>query len=184
MYLGVRKFLSSLLSRVSLENNTMNWYLIQTKSNAHQLASEHLYRQNFKVFLPLIRKTSKTSKKFVTRVKPLFPGYLFIGSKSNSINWNRINATRGVSRAVTLDGIYRPINNEIITALQNRCDKNDQLITGSDINSGDSATIEKGPLTGFVCKVEQIDSNKRVWVLLELLDKTTRAKVPMNVLFK
>ena len=36
------------------------------------------------------------------KLKPLFPGYFFMGTDLNQIPWNNINATRGVSKAVTL----------------------------------------------------------------------------------
>ena len=36
----------------------MDWYLIQTKPNAHLIASKNLRVQNFDVFLPLVVTTS------------------------------------------------------------------------------------------------------------------------------
>ena len=40
----------------------MHWYLLQTKPNAHCTARDHLRRQGFDVFLPLIIKTAKKNK--------------------------------------------------------------------------------------------------------------------------
>ena len=85
----------------------MNWYLIQTKLNAHRTACEHLKRQGFDIFLPLIIKTVKKNGKFVNKTFPLFPGYLFMGAAVKPVPWKSVNGTRGISMAVTLDGIYR-----------------------------------------------------------------------------
>ena len=52
---------------------TMNWYLIQTKPNAHVTARDNLRRQGFNVFLPLINKTTKKNNKFLETKAPLFP---------------------------------------------------------------------------------------------------------------
>ena len=48
----------------------MNWYLLQTKPNAHRLAQEHLKRQGFEVFMPLMKKTKKSGSKFVIETIP------------------------------------------------------------------------------------------------------------------
>ena len=95
----------------------MNWYLLQTKSNAHSLASKHLRRQGFDAFLPLITKTVKKNGKFLDAKVPLFPGYLFMGTSIDPVPWKSVNGTRGISKAVTLDGVYRPVNSEIIEGL-------------------------------------------------------------------
>ena len=62
----------------------MNWYLLQTKPNAHVMACENLRRQGFDVFLPLITKTTKKNGKFLDIKTPLFPGYLFMGTVNRS----------------------------------------------------------------------------------------------------
>ena len=98
----------------------MNWYLLQTKPNAHVTARDHLRRQGFDVFLPLINKTTKKNNKFVDTTAPLFPGYLFMGSALDALPWKSINGTRGVSKEATLDVVYRPVIVEIIEVLQDR----------------------------------------------------------------
>ena len=162
----------------------MNWYLIQTKPNAHLIASKHLNNQNLEVFLPLARKTSKRKREFLTRNVPMFPSYLFIGSNSKEIPWRSINATRGVLRAVTLDGKYRPICHEIINGLKSRCDDEGILKNGTNISVGDKVKIAFGPFSNFICEVEHIDVNQRVWVLLQLMQQKTKTQVYLTDLFK
>ena len=62
----------------------MNWYLLQTKPNAHVTACENLRRQGFDVFLPLITKTTKKNGKFLDIKAPLFPGISFYGHFNRS----------------------------------------------------------------------------------------------------
>ena len=69
-------------------------------------------------------KTSKRNGKFFNVQAPLFPGYLFINTSIDPIPWNSINGTRGISKAVTIDGVYRPFNSHIIEDLQHRCNEN------------------------------------------------------------
>ena len=155
----------------------MNWYLIQNKPNAHFIAAKHLKNQNYEVFLPLTQKTLRSNRKFVTNMSPLFPGYLFIRSDPRNISWKSIKATRGVSKVVTLDGQYRPVNSAIIDHLKEKCGVNDVVNLTDNLKSGDQVRIENGPLSNFICNVERIDKHQRVWVLLDLMRQKTTVQV-------
>lgn len=157
----------------------MHWFLLKTKPSAHFVARENLKRQGFEVFLPLFSKTTKKRQKFVNNTTPLFPGYLFIGTSLNTISWKSINATRGVAKAVTLDGKYRNINPEIIQGLKCRCDAMGIIQHVDEIVSGDRVKIERGPFANFICLVDKIEDSERAWVLIEILHQQTRANVPI-----
>ena len=158
----------------------MNWYLLHTKPHAHVTACYHLRRQRFDVFLPLITKTTKKKGKFLDITAPLFPGYLFMGTSIDPVPWKSINGTRGVSKAVTLDGIYRPVSTHIIEGLQSRCDERGVLRQLNDIVAADRVRIERGPLAEFICTVDQIKDDKRAWVLIDILHQQTRADVSLE----
>ena len=162
----------------------MNWYLLQTKPNAHITASENLRRQGFDIFLPLITKTTKKNSKFFDTKVPLFPGYLFMGTSMHSIPWKSVNGTRGISKAVTLDGIYRSVDSRIIEGLQQRCDEYGVLQRFNDIVVTDRVKIERGPFAEFVCTVEQIKGDQRAWVLINILQQQTRAEVALDDISK
>ena len=162
----------------------MNWYLLQTKPNAYVMAFENLRRQGFEVFLPLIVKTIKKNGKFLDAKAPLFPGYLFMGTSHDRVPWKSVNGTRGISRAVTLDGVYRSVSTHIIEGLQNRCDEHGVFRSLNDIDLGDRAKIEQGPFAEFVCSVEQIKDDQRAWVLIDLLQQQTRVEVRLDSVSK
>ena len=162
----------------------MHWYLLQTKPNAHIKAYDHLKRQGFDVFLPLIIKTTKKNGKFLDAKAPLFPGYLFMGTSIHPVPWKSINGTRGISTAVTLDGIYRPINNDIIEGLKRRCDNDDVIQRLMDIIPGDRVKIERGPFAEFICTVESIQDDQRAWILINLINRQTKAKVSLDDISK
>ena len=158
----------------------MNWYLLQTKPHAHVTACENLRRQGFDVFLPLMVGTKKENGKFLDIKQPLFPGYLFMGTSINPVPWKSINGTRGVSKAVTLDGVYRPVSAYIIEGLQHRCDDHGVLRRLNDIVATDRVKIERGSFAEFVCTVEQIKDDQRAWVLIDILQQHTRAEVSLD----
>ena len=162
----------------------MNWYLLQTKPNAHATACENLMRQGFDVFLPLIFKTTKKNSKFLDIKTPLFPGQLFMGTSINLVPWKSVNGTRGVSKAVTLDGVYRSVNPRIIEGLQRRCDEHGVFKSLHEFDLGDRVKIERGPFAEFISTVDQIKDHQRAWVLIDLLQKETRAEISLGSVSK
>ena len=161
----------------------MKWYLIQTKPNAHLLALQHLKRQGFEVFIPF-KKNIKRRRKFVNCTVPLFTNYLFMGTTLIQIPSNSVNSTRGISKAVTLDGIYRNVDNKIIEGLKNRCDKSGVIYKFHDVAPGDQVKIENGPFTNFICNVDKIIDGKRAWTLIELMQQKTRCDFSLEDLSK
>ncbi|MEE2999662.1 MAG: transcription termination/antitermination NusG family protein [Pseudomonadota bacterium] len=158
----------------------MNWYLLQTKPNAHTTACKNLRQQGFDVFLPLTTITIKKNGKFLDIKTPLFPGYIFMGTLMDPIKWTTVNATRGISKAVTLDGVYRPVSTYIIEGLQCRCDECGVLKRMDDIVTADRVKIQRGPFANFICTVDQIKDDKRAWVLIDILQQQTRAEVSFD----
>ena len=167
-----------------LKKKSKDWYLIQTKPSLHLIASKNLKRQGFDVFLPLMIKTSKKGRKFVQNKIPLFPNYLFIGSKLKLLPWKSINSTRGVAKAVTMDGVYRAIKVELIEGLKSRCDMGNVIRTEVDISCGDTVKIEQGPLAEFICKVDKFADGERVWVLIDIMQQQARTLVATRKLSK
>ena len=106
-----------------------------------------------------------------------------MATTSDPAPWKSINATRGVSKAVTLDGIYRPINSSIIEGLKCRCDENGVIQSIDDIMAGDRVKIE-GPFVDFICNVDEIEDSQRVWVLINILQQQVKAKVSTENLSK
>ena len=56
----------------------MTWIIVQTKSNNETKASVNLKRQGYEVFFPRIIKPFFSFNKLTNRIKPLFPGYIFV----------------------------------------------------------------------------------------------------------
>ena len=162
----------------------MNWYLLHTKPHAHVTACYHLRRQRFDVFLPLITKTTKKKGKFLDITAPLFPGYLFMGTSIDPVPWKSVNGTRGVSAAVTFDGVYRPMDSNIIEGLQRRCDDGSIIQSLNDIVPGNLAKIEQGPFAEFISTVEQIKEDQRAWVLIDFLQQQIRVEVSLDSVSK
>ena len=130
-------------------------------------------RQGYSVFLPLIEQTRRDAQNSAPR-RNLFPGYLFIGLSDGAPSWRSINATHGVSRAVSLDGQYRPVPGALIAGIKARCSPDGVFQANDPLLKGDQVQIQKGPFTSFFAEVESLAPDQRVWVLIDLLGQKSR----------
>ena len=165
---------------MSIFGNIMHetsWYLAQLKPNAHRIAERNLRRQGFETFLPLVEVTRRKSTTFVNELRPLFPGYMFVGFKPNAMPWRKINSTHGVSRLVSFNGVPKLVPSSLVSELRNRCDGDGRLLPSQAPIVGTNIKISAGPFTEFVGTVEKIETNQRIWVLLDLLGQKTRVLI-------
>ena len=171
------------IERIELTGGAMNhWYLIQFKPNSHRLAERNLHRQGFETFLPVQKVTRRKASRFVSDLKPLFPGYMFVSVNSNLVPWCTINSTIGVSKLVSCEGKPKPLPLQLISGLMLRCDASGTLLAPESLNEGDSVEMLTGPFANFITTVDTIDSAQRIWVLFDFMGQKTRMQVAADQL--
>ena len=153
------------------------WFLAQCKPNSHRVAQRNLARQGFAVFLPLQEETKRARGRFVTRMRPLFPGYLFVALDIRQGPWRAVNSTLGITRLVSLGGTPTPVPDDLVEQLRLRCDPGGKLLPPQSFEPGDRVTFARGPFANFVATIESLAPDRRVWVLLELMGQQTRVAV-------
>jgi transcriptional antiterminator RfaH len=156
----------------------LNWYLVQLKPNGHKLAKANLERQGFNTFLPLQNVTKRTAQKFMDRTVPLFAGYMFVELDVAQNSWRKVNSTLGVARIVSLGGTPTPVPYSIMNQLISRCDRDGILRPSQGVVVGQDVQVLRGPFSNFVAKVEEIESDRRVWVLIDMLGQSSRISFP------
>lgn len=155
-----------------------SWYVAQLKPNGLDLAKRNLMRQQFAVFAPVVAATVRRFGKLRRCQRPLFPGYLFVGFDPADPKWRAINSTLGVARLVPAQhGGPARVPNDLIAGLQERCDLYGLLQEQSTLAPGDRVRLIDGPFADYVGTVENIAPHQRVWILLDLLGRTTRVAV-------
>ena len=63
---------------MTVHDRGTSWFLAQLKPNCANIADKNLKRQGFQTFLPMEEETRQRNGKFVTAMRPLFPGYIFV----------------------------------------------------------------------------------------------------------
>ena len=97
--------------------------------NCANIADKNLKRQGFQTFLPMEEETRQRNGKFVTAMRPLFPGYIFVAFDVARGFWRTVNSTYGVTRLVNFGKEPTAVPLDLVSQLMLRCDakgKNEQ----------------------------------------------------------
>jgi transcriptional antiterminator RfaH len=158
------------------------WFILQFKSNSHHQAVKNLTQQGFETFLPLHDTTSRKLSRFINTSRPLFPGYMFIKFDRAESKWHKINNTYGVSRLITFSSILKSIPTTFVDSLMKRYDSSGKLIPVKKLKKDDQVKVLRGPFANFIASVEKYESDQRIWILLDLMNRKTKIQTTSDAL--
>jgi transcriptional antiterminator RfaH len=156
------------------------WCAVHTHAQAESKAASHLRRQGFEVFLPRYRKTRRHARRVETVPAPLFPRYLFVALDPTETRWRPILSTVGVSNLVRFGTAPAAVPTEVIDGIRAREDEEGFVAVTcvADLRAGDRVRIVAGPMSDVDALFECARDNDRVTLLLELLGRRVRVRVP------
>lgn len=154
-----------------------NWYLIHTKIRQERMALDHLERQGFECFLPLIRAEKLRRGALQVVQEPLFPRYLFIrlGTGLESQSWAPIRSTIGVSRLVSFGQVPAKIDDELVAELRAQSEASEVVLR--HFEPGEQVVVTDGPFVGVEAIYQMPDAEGRVMLLLNILSKQVKMTV-------
>jgi transcriptional antiterminator RfaH len=158
-------------------NSSESWIVATTKPNQNKIALINLERQNFEFFQPKFNTISRGQNTFKEIIKPVFPGYIFIAINLEEHNWQRINNTRGISKILAFGNEIPLIRSEFIEALKHSFSIDNVSKTAETFKVGMNVEIINGPFAQLIGKVQEIDADQRVWILLDILGTLKRVSV-------
>ncbi|MCK0538697.1 transcription/translation regulatory transformer protein RfaH [Alcanivorax quisquiliarum] len=163
------------------EQGAPRWYLLQTRARQEQRARDHLKNQGFHCFLPEIDIQARHSGRLITRREALFPGYLFIQLTYLADNWAPIRSTRGVQRIVSFSDTETPppVSNALVEAIQHRVAR-PSAAPSAIFSPGDRVFITEGPFANIEAIFDCFNGEKRVFVLLKMLQSAQRMSFPLR----
>ena len=154
------------------------WHLVLCKPNRNHIAFRHLAALGFDLFMPQHVVERRWRGRVRAERRPVFVGYVFVGTDPERPRWRQIRATPGVSQLVGF-GANGParVPGEIVAGLMQRCDASGLLQPEQDFAAGETVRIVSGPFADFVARIEEVDAERRVHLLLDLLGRKTRIGV-------
>ena len=156
------------------------WFIAQIKPNSYDKAIHNLTRQGFETFLPKMEVTQRQENKFLLKNVYVFPGYMFVCFDPRITGWAKINNTYGVSKILSFNKKPSEISSDLILELQKRYKINTNPTQNPNLKIGDSIKFHSGPFADLFAKVETVDKNNRIWVLLEGMGRRHRIKLANN----
>ena len=164
----------------------MSWCVIYTNPGQEFLAISELKKQNFYIYIPLMKKVVKHARKIKEAVKPYFPRYIFINLNTSEEKWKTINYTKGVLKILTSEELPISISSKVIRELKNLEDdkgyiNNDNLC---QYKQGDKIEILVGALKGKTGYYDTFSDNLRAKILLDFMGRTLKINVNNNVINK
>jgi transcriptional antiterminator RfaH len=153
------------------------WFAAATHPSREGLAMEHLERQSFKVYCPMVTRRIRHARRAYDARRPLFPGYVFIEHRGADISWRPLLSTIGV-RALVMAG-SKPANLPAGFVESLKAREIDGCIGRPEMpfQIGQLVTIQGGPFDGLICQIIDMRERDRVVVLLDLLSQQTRVTV-------
>ena len=158
-------------------SKSKSWIVARNKTNQDKIALINLELQNFEFFQPKFKTISRVRNKFKEIIKPVFPGYIFIAINLEEKNWHKINNTRGISRILVFGNEIPLIHCKLIKELKYRFSLNNTPKVVDPFEIGMNAEITNGPFAELIGKIEEIDADQRIWILLDILGNQTRVSI-------
>ena len=152
------------------------WCVAYTQPHRELRAKAHLRNQDFRVFLPLHRKTVRHARRFRAAMAPLFPRYLFVEIEIGRDPWSRIRGTYGISHLIMDGDQPRAVPFGIVESLLAIADERDVVHLDSTLQPGQTVRITTGAFAGLIGKLASLDADGRVQVLLDVLGKQVVAR--------
>ena len=156
------------------------WFIAQIKPNSYNSAIQNLKRQGFETFLPKMEITQRQKNKFIVKNVYVFPGYMFVCFDPHTLSWTRINSTYGVSKVLAFNKKPAEISSHLILELKKRYQVSTNHTKKVNLKEGDTIKFYEGPFTDLIAKVENVDKNNRIWVLLEAMGGYRKLKLQKN----
>ena len=158
------------------------WYAVHTHPRREVIARQHLLRQGFDVYLPQHLYKRRHARRIDWIRAPLFPRYLFVGINTENSRWRSIHSTVGVSYMVQFGDQPTEVPQGIIETLKSREDENGLIKLGANLGlkHGDNVQILDSAFGDAIGILENLDSQERITVLLDLMGRQVRVKTSLD----
>lgn len=160
------------------------WYVIRSKPRAESIARAQLERQGFRIYYPQLLKPARVRGRWLDRIEPLFPRYLFLALDNSKQSLALVRSTVGVTDVVRFGDEYATVTHEVIEELMRRADPQTGLhsLEQPVFRRGGHVRILEGPFERLKGVFERYEGKVRALILLDLLGRATCVRVPLDQL--
>jgi transcriptional antiterminator RfaH len=145
------------------------WFVVQSQPKKELYAAAQLANQEFRPFVPRLKRTVRHARKTHTVLAALFPRYLFVALDLEHARWRSILGTFGVSTMIMDGERPRPVPPGVVESLAQIADRTGTVTFAHGLLPGQDVRFLDGPFAEQIGRVTRLDDKGRVAVLLEIM---------------
>jgi transcriptional antiterminator RfaH len=159
-----------------------SWIVARIHPHKEQLALDNLTRQGFHPYCPRIRRRIRHARRLQSVLRPLFPGYVFIRLNPEQEQWRSIASTFGVRNLIRFGERPGTVPDQFVTGLRSTEEGGAVTIPRArdSYEVGEKIRMREGPFEGLIATVLSATDSERIVVLMDLLRRSVRVRVPIN----
>lgn len=149
-----------------------NWYALWVKPHKERSVAELLETEDVQTFAPMVKVNPVNPRS--AKVRPYFPGYIFVYTDLEAGGVNRFNWMMGVHKLVGFDGEPVVVPAAMIRKIEDQLAEIDRAggLNLEGLEHGDKVRIKSGPFAGYEAIFDmRLSGKERVQVLLAFLSK-------------
>ena len=155
------------------------WYTLRSKPNKEDFLASQLQSGGFEIYYPRLRVSVVNPR--ARKVRPYFPGYLFVRADLENVNLSDLKWMPGGTGLVSFGGEPAVVPENLISAIKHRVNELNASTQSRnlDLKPGDPVILQSGPFAGYEAIFDgRISGQDRVRILLSFLQ---RRKVPLEI---
>lgn len=154
-----------------------NWFAIRTRSRHEKIAAEHLEKQGFESFLPLLKRTHKWTDRVKEVELPVFAGYSFVRLAFTPMERLRVLQTHGVVGFVGMKNLGIPIPDSQIQDIRTLLASDLPFEERPFLHVGQRVRIRGGSLDGIEGILSAQDQNQSLVVSVDLIQRSLSVRI-------
>lgn len=163
---------------------SLAWYVLHSKPNKEDFLFSQLKNRAIEVYYPLLRVDPVNPRS--RKVKPFFPGYLFVQIDLEGTPLSSLAYVPGTNRVVSFDHVPAIVPDEVIHTIRQNVDKINEHPDNfqKQLHHGDPVIIQGGPFEGYQAIFDtHLEGSERVRLLIKLLrGQQMRVQVPSQMI--
>lgn len=157
------------------------WHLIYTMPRQEKKVSTQIAQKKVIHFLPLTKVLRKWNDRNKIIEEPLFPSYVFVYLQSMHDYYNVLDA-EGALFYVKFGKEIATVSDTVINNLKIVLGSGNNVeVSAGHFQPGQLVMIEEGPFTGLTCEVVEHESEQKILVRVQLLNRNVLTSLSSSI---
>jgi transcription antitermination factor NusG len=161
------------LDGTKIDNMSEQWYALRVKPHKERTVHERLAAEAVEGYLPLVKVRPKNPR--AAKLKPYFPGYLFVRADLKHLGANKLKWMPGTIGLVEFGGVPAVVPANLVQEIKDLLVKINKQggLDHFELQAGDPVRIVSGPFAGYEAIFDaRVPGKDRVQVLLAFLSQS------------